>query len=75
MLRSMGIEERTEAAISLGGLVGSGENVAKGTGPLGGRYRLMDGGEVDEDEDEEDEAAAPIFVVEVVLEFVRCFLD
>ena len=71
MLRSMGIEERTEAAISLGGLVGSGENVAKGTGPLGGRYRLMDGGEVDE----EDEAAAPIFVVEVVLEFVRCFLD
>ena len=73
MLRSMGIEERTEAAISLGGLVGSGENVAKGTGPLGGRYRLMDGGEVDEDE--EDEAAAPIFVVEVVLEFVRCFLD
>ena len=50
----------------------SGEKVAKGTGPLDGRYRLM-GGEVDEEE--EDEAAAPIFVVEVVVEFVRCFLD
>jgi len=56
----------------LGGFVRSGEKVAKGTGPLDGRYRLM-GGEVDEEE--EDEAAAPIFVVEVVVEFVRCFLD
>ena len=60
----------------LGGFVRSGEKVAKGTGPLDGRYRLM-GGEVDEEEEEEeeDEAAAPIFVVEVVVEFVRCFLD
>ena len=63
----------------LGGFVRSGEKVAKGTGPLDGRYRLMGGEEVDEEEEEEeeeeDEAAAPIFVVEVVVEFVRCFLD
>ena len=57
----------------LGGFVRSGEKVAKGTGPLDGRYRLMGGEE--EEEEEEDEAAAPIFVVEVVVEFVRCFLD
>ena len=59
----------------LGGFVRSGEKVAKGTGPLDGRYRLMGGEEEEEEEEEEDEAAAPIFVVEVVVEFVRCFLD